>query len=113
MNRQALLPFACGVVIAGVSIIGWQARSPQPKEPSTSAASAPLEDSVPMPSVAPAPETPDSWLERAQRITMPGRREYALPLNNPDTVPANSATHMEANDLVVGITHHGHSRAYP
>lgn len=113
MNRQSVLPFACGVAIAVVSMVGWQARSPQPKEPSTPVASAPIEDRAPAPSVAPAPKVPDSWLERAQRITMPGRREYALPLNNPDTVPANSATHMEANDLVVGITHHGHSRAYP
>jgi hypothetical protein len=53
------------------------------------------------------------WIDRAHQLTMPSRREYTLPLNNPDTVPGNSATHMEPDDLVVGVTLHGHTRAYP
>ena len=44
---------------------------------------------------------------------MAANREYALPLNNPDVVSAANAGHMKPDDLVVGVTIHGHSRAYP
>ncbi|NBQ25908.1 MAG: hypothetical protein EBU26_16905, partial [Verrucomicrobia bacterium] len=35
------------------------------------------------------------WVAHARDLTMPGNREYALPLNNPDTVPAEQANHVD------------------
>ena len=32
-----------------------------------------------------------SWVKNARELTMAGNREYALPLNNPDTVSAEHA----------------------
>ena len=40
-------------------------------------------------------------------------REYSLPLNNPDTVLANEATHMKDDDLVYGVIFKNYARAYP
>ena len=36
-----------------------------------------------------------SWVSHARGLTMAGNREYALPLNNPDTVSAEQATHLK------------------
>ena len=44
---------------------------------------------------------------------MAGNREYALPLNNPDTVSAEQATHLKETDLVIGLSIYGKARAYP
>ena len=44
---------------------------------------------------------------------MAGNREYALPLNNPDTVSAEQATHLKESDLVIGLSIYGKARAYP
>lgn len=46
----------------------------------------------------------------------PSRKEarvYALPLNNPDMVPASEATHMRDDDPVYGVIYQGQARAYP
>ena len=51
----------------------------------------------------PVPSTSPQWLDRATNLTMPNRREYALPLNNPDVVFGRNATHMQNDDLVVGL----------
>lgn len=56
---------------------------------------------------------PGTWVDRAARTTLPGRRAYTLPLNNPDTVPAGEADHMKPDDLVIGVLVAGHARAYP
>ena len=56
---------------------------------------------------------PDNWLPEARALTMPGNREYALPLNNPDTVLSFAADHVNDEDLVVGVSVFGHHRAYP
>lgn len=40
-------------------------------------------------------------------------RAYVLPLNNPDVVPVDQATHMADDDIVFGIVVSGHARAYP
>lgn len=53
------------------------------------------------------------WIVKARELTMPSNREYALPLNNPDVVPAANAGHMKPDDLVVGVTIYQHARAYP
>ncbi|MBT5925580.1 MAG: DUF3179 domain-containing protein [Verrucomicrobia bacterium] len=53
------------------------------------------------------------WVQEAKALTMPGNREYTMPLNNPDTVPAFAADHMNDGDLVVGINVFGFTRAYP
>jgi len=53
------------------------------------------------------------WVAHARDLTMPGNREYALPLNNPDTVPAEQANHVDDSDMVIGITLFGKARAYP
>ena len=44
---------------------------------------------------------------------MAGNREYALLLNNPDTVSAEQATHLKESDLVIGLSIYGKARAYP
>jgi len=56
---------------------------------------------------------PDNWLPKARALTMSGNREYALPLNNPDTVLSFAADHVNDEDLVVGVSIFGHHRAYP
>ncbi len=56
---------------------------------------------------------PNNWLPEARALTMPGNREYALPLNNPDTVLSFAADHVNDEDLVVGVSIFGHHRAYP
>ncbi len=40
-------------------------------------------------------------------------RAYALPLNNPPVIKGSLATHMDPNDLIVGISFNGIIRAYP
>ena len=92
MKCKSLFMFVVGAVTTLLLTMAWMKFDPpnQPKE-----------------------QPPTPWLDRAQRSTMPDRREYTLPLNNPDVVAGSSAVHMEADDLVVGITVHGHSRAYP
>ncbi len=42
-----------------------------------------------------------------------GKRPYVLPLNNPSLVPADKATHLRPDDLVVGVQVAGRVRAYP
>ena len=54
-----------------------------------------------------------SWVSHARGLTMAGNREYALPLNNPDTVSAEQATHLKESDLVIGLSLYGKARAYP
>ncbi|MGB1055058.1 MAG: DUF3179 domain-containing (seleno)protein, partial [Limisphaerales bacterium] len=54
-----------------------------------------------------------SWVSHARGLTMAGNREYALPLNNPDTVSAEQATHLKESDLVIGLSIYGKARAYP
>ena len=54
-----------------------------------------------------------SWVKNARELTMAGNREYALPLNNPDTVSAEQATHLKETDLVIGLSIYGKARAYP
>jgi hypothetical protein len=43
----------------------------------------------------------------------PAMRPFVLPLNNPGTVPAALATHMQDADLVFGLGLGGRPRAYP
>lgn len=40
-------------------------------------------------------------------------RSFLLPLNNPSTVPAAMASHMEEDDVVAGLVVNGQARAYP
>lgn len=53
------------------------------------------------------------WRQLAAASTMPGRRAYTLPLNNPDMIPADQATHMQDDDVVLGVLFRGEARAYP
>ena len=53
------------------------------------------------------------WRELAAGTSMPNRRAYTLPLNNPDMVPAAQAQHVKEDDLVLGILMRGLARAYP
>ena len=39
-------------------------------------------------------------------------RAYALPLNNPPVIKGSLATHMDPNDLIVGISFSGDSDKY-
>ena len=57
--------------------------------------------------------TEPDWRDTAQANTMPGRRAYTLPLNNPDMIPAARASYMADDDVVLGIILHGQARAYP
>ncbi len=57
----------------------------------------------------PAPD----WIQMAEANTMPARRAYTLPLNNPDMIPAAQATYMKDTDVVLGVVIHGQARAYP
>ncbi len=59
------------------------------------------------------PSQQPDWKEMARSITIPSRRDYALPLNNPDMVPTDQATHMLDDDVVIGVLYHGQARAYP
>ncbi len=56
---------------------------------------------------------PPDWTQMAEANTMPGRRVYTLPLNNPDMIPATQATYMRDTDIVLGVVIHGQARAYP
>jgi hypothetical protein len=60
-----------------------------------------------------ASHPPPDWREVAQANTMPNRRGYTLPLNNPDMIPAEQANHMNDEDVVIGLLFHGKARAYP
>ena len=42
-----------------------------------------------------------SWVKMQESLQMAGNREYALPLNNPDTVSSEQATHLKETDLVI------------
>jgi hypothetical protein len=53
------------------------------------------------------------WQQIAAANTMPDRRAYTLPLNNPDMVPADQAGYMKDEDVVLGILIDGQARAYP
>ena len=59
------------------------------------------------------PPAVSTWKESAGSSTMPGRRAYTLPLNNPDMVPAAQATYMKDSDVVLGVFIQGQARAYP
>jgi hypothetical protein len=54
-----------------------------------------------------------SWLDGAVSSTMPNRRAYTLPLNNPDMVPTRDAPYMRDDDVVLGVLFNGQARAYP
>jgi len=56
---------------------------------------------------------PGTWVERAQKSTLTGKRFFTLPLNNPSVVQRNHADHMAPRDPVVGIVVNGQARAYP
>jgi hypothetical protein len=60
-----------------------------------------------------APEPPPNWKDIAAANTMPDRRAYTLPLNNPDMVPVDKAEFMKDDDVVLGIMIRGKARAYP
>jgi hypothetical protein len=61
-----------------------------------------------------APESGEpGWREQALANTLANRRSYTLPLNNPDMIPADQATHMQDDDVVLGLFFHGTGRAYP
>jgi hypothetical protein len=53
------------------------------------------------------------WQEVAQANTMPNRRTYTLPLNNPDMIPVTRADFMKEDDVVLGVLIQGQARAYP
>lgn len=53
-----------------------------------------------------------AW-EESLALTSPFPRFIFLPLNNPDIVPVDMASHMKAEDLVVGVVIDGQPRAYP
>ena len=61
----------------------------------------------------PCPDPGPDWKERAAASTMPGRRAYTLPLNNPDVIPIGRADYMKDEDVVLGVLLHGEARAYP
>ena len=46
-------------------------------------------------------------------LSSPFPRFIFLPLNNPDIVPVDMASHMKAEDVVVGVVVNGQPRAYP
>ena len=48
--------------------------------------------------------------QNARELTIAVNREYALPLNNPDTVSAEHATHLKETDLVIGLSIYGEAQ---
>lgn len=61
----------------------------------------------------PCPDPGPDWRDRAAASTMPGRRAYTLPLNNPDMVPVSQASYMQDEDVVLTVLIQGEARAYP
>ncbi len=53
------------------------------------------------------------WREQAEANSLPNRRGYTLPLNNPDMIPVSQALNMRDEDVVLGILIRGQARAYP
>ena len=51
--------------------------------------------------------------EESLALSSPFPRFIFLPLNSPDIVPVDMASHMKAEDVVVGVVIDGQPRAYP
>ena len=106
----ALSLFVLGALACGAP--GETSSTPsataQPETPTPpAAASATQPETLTPPAAASAPGTNDDISASYQR------RGQFVPLDNPEFIAADEATFLDADDLVLGLTVAGESRAYP